>query len=167
MESNIQLHEGENILFEAQPNLKWVWCLFLKGILFFLPIGIGLCIVMYHSPVFTTTQRTIIAMLFVGFYFGGLAWSLTLVYLRLKRTRYIITTDRCIKVSSLLGVNKETIPLSKIIDVNLSQDFFAVRYGLASVSVQVSGSNQESFQGLLFADAEKLIELLNENIRKA
>lgn len=93
-----------------------------------------------------------------------------------KSYRYIVTNERIILTYGFLSINSRSIPLDKIVDINVRASFFERLFGLASVRIDCLGTvftnsrgrasnNTTAMEGLTMSVCNDAMALISKQMR--
>lgn len=171
-----RLLENENILFECQAaRILTIYNTVMSFFLFFLCISaLTFLIYVVLFNIYVQNQQDVSALIapIIFYYILSISALTILSYfvndIKTSKIKYLLTNQRCILYSGLIGTNSNVIPYIRIADVNINQGSFEALFGIASVCVdeQVGLGRRTYLIGLSMEDADNCLHTISQHITK-
>ena len=154
------LNEGEDLSLDLRPH----WWFFARNFLFGFVLLIGIIFVTYLPDGSSSTDASstdvlsfslqklaLYVWLFVAFIW---LWILVIAYLRWIFTLFVVTSDRIIYRSGVIGKSGIEIPLERLNNINFQQTIFERIIGAGTLIIESAGEDGRSvFKDVRHPDA--------------
>jgi len=132
------LNEGEDVILDLHPH----WWYFARP---------GAAVVVTAvAAIALWNVHELLRFLLLGLLLGSVGW-LAVTYARWSTTNVVVTTDRLIHRSGVLGKQGKEIPLERVNDISVSQTFFERVIGAGDVTIESGGERGQQ----VFSDISK------------
>ena len=155
------LNEGEELALDLRPH----WWYFSKHILTGVPLFVVLAIILTNAD--GTLRKVLMAVWGVV----ALVWAvwLGLKYLSWNFTHFVVTSDRVVYRTGVLGKHGVEIPLERINNINFSQNMWERIIGAGDLEIESAGKDGQSmFEDVWHPDGvqQELYRQMEANARK-
>jgi membrane protein YdbS with pleckstrin-like domain len=155
------LHPDEKQLVEITPSSKVIpfWLLWKGGLILAVFIFFAINNLREGIQYFESMSSLLLVLAFI-------AVGTFVAYLKFVKTSYVITTERLILNTGIIGSSSRSTPYKRISDIQVSQTFLEKFFNIASVIITEVGASRTSgiwgFQGLTVEEANKASELISK-----
>lgn len=162
--------DGGLFLRRVKPDVKTVLIFNLVSSLvifplFLMSVGIGLFAALYsilEGSSFMVYIFIFGMILVIGIY----VLSLYLIYKRYKRIYYDFYTDKLEYYDGFLTLNKVTIPLERITNIDSNQNFWDRIFGIYTIEIETAGSSGSEITINYIKDGPGVVKYLKEVLHK-
>ncbi|HEX9969068.1 MAG TPA: PH domain-containing protein [Acidimicrobiales bacterium] len=122
------LNEGEDVILDLRPH----WWVFVKPVLAVVASALAVLLVADNIDNEIPTWAAVAVLL------ASATWLLVR-YLRWVTTNFVVTTDRLIHRTGVLGKSGREIPLERLNDISVNQTFFERIIGAGDLMIESGG----------------------------
>ena len=149
----MDLHPGEEIVFEGHPSWRSVLQFYVAGVV----------LVAVVAAVCALASGTVLAII------GGvavLALVLLVGFLKRLATRYVITTERLHIRRGILSKATQETRIQRVQNVNTDQSFFERLMQVGTVDFDTAGSDDSEFRFVGVADPRDVVRAVDRAQRR-
>ena len=132
------LNEGEDVVLDLHPH----WWYFSRPVAAVVVTGV--------ASIVLRSQNDILRIVVLALVLASVVW-LAVVYAKWSTTNVVVTTDRLIHRTGVLGKRGKEIPLERVNDIAVNQTFFERMLGAGDVTIESGGERGQQ----VFTDIAK------------
>lgn len=140
----MELHSGEQIVFEGHPSWRGILSFYIKGAL----IGLVVGAIVYFAV------STVAA---IGAFAGIFGVSVLVGFIKRISTRYVITTERLHIHRGIISKRVQQTNIDRVQNVNTNQSVFDRMLRVGKVDFDTAGTDDSDFTFADVADPDEVV----------